>query len=73
VARAAATAGIDNKTETRSKELLKRVELFIIHLRTAVRIFQVNEISTFRSGVESLCELKINQTGIEWPAKSSLL
>jgi hypothetical protein len=27
--------------------------------------YQLNEISTFRSGVESLCELKINQTGIE--------
>jgi hypothetical protein len=62
---AAATAGIVNKIETRSKELLKCVELFIIHLRTVVRIFQVNEISTFRSGVENLCELKINQTGIE--------
>jgi hypothetical protein len=47
---AAATAGIDNKTETKSKELLTRVELFIIHLRKAIGNFQVNEISTFQPG-----------------------
>ena len=44
---AAATAEIDIKTESTSKVLLTRVELFIIHLRTAVRYVEVNDASTF--------------------------
>jgi hypothetical protein len=52
-ARAVATAIIDNKTETKSKELLTRVELFIILLRTVVRSVQVTEITTFQPGQES--------------------
>jgi hypothetical protein len=53
VARAAAITGIDNKTETKSKELLTCVKLFIIHLSTAVRSIKINELSTFQPGQES--------------------